>query len=80
LLSTIGTALLVFSFLGLHTQDRTSGEYSLTAPNAVVISRSQLQGRAKVTLTGNFFQQLQSESFRLVTFPGHHFPGMWLEG
>lgn len=75
LLSSIEEGVLVLSVLGLHTQDRTSGAYSLSAPQALLIQDGEVRGRVKVTLSGNFFDHLQADALRLVRFPGQHSPG-----
>jgi PmbA protein len=67
---------LVMSALGLHTQDTASGNYSLTAPQALTIRGGRLVGHAKLTLSGNAFEQLRSPELGFVTFPGYRRPGL----
>jgi PmbA protein len=71
-------AILVLSVLGLHTQDRSSGNYSLSTSQAVLLRNGELQGRVKATLTGNMFEQLRDNALQLVRFPGQHSPGFAL--
>lgn len=72
--------LLVLSVLGLHTQDRTSGNYSLSAPQTLLIRDGAIQGKVKVTLNGNFLDNLRDDALRLVRFAGQHSPGFAYPG
>lgn len=71
-------AILVLSVLGLHTQDRSSGNYSLSTSQALLVRDGAIQGRIKATLNGNLFDNLRAEELRLVRFPGQHSPGFAL--
>ncbi|HEY0738806.1 MAG TPA: metallopeptidase TldD-related protein [Herpetosiphonaceae bacterium] len=71
-------AILVLSVLGLHTQDRTSGNYSLSTSQALLVRDGAVQGRIKATLNGNLFENLRDGELRLVHFPGQHSPGFAL--
>ncbi|HEX6291046.1 MAG TPA: metallopeptidase TldD-related protein [Herpetosiphonaceae bacterium] len=71
-------AILVLSVLGLHTQDRTSGNYSLSTSQALLIRDGAVQGRIKATLNGNLFDNLRDAELRLVRFPGQHSAGFAL--
>lgn len=72
---TIDEAILALGVLGLHTQDRSSGNYSLATSQALLIRSGTIVGRVKATLTGNFFENLRDESWQLVRFVGQHAPG-----
>lgn len=76
--TTLDDAIVVLSVLGLHTQDRSSGNYSLSTSQAVLVRNGEIQGRVKATLTGNMFEQLRDTTLRMVTFPGQHSPGFAL--
>ncbi len=67
--------------LGLHTNDSTSGRYSLVAPQAQVYRAGRLRGRAKVALRGSLFEHLLDERTALVAFPWGRNPGLliWSE-
>jgi PmbA protein len=78
LLAHMDEAILVLSVLGLHTQDRTSGNYSLSTSQALLIRDGEIQGRVKATLNGNLFENLRDESLRFVRFQGQHSPGFAL--
>jgi len=74
-LAGIDNGVLVLSVLGLHTQDRSSGNYSVSAPQALLVRDGETQGRVKVTLSGNFFDHLRDDALSLVRFPGQESPG-----
>ncbi|HSH81026.1 MAG TPA: metallopeptidase TldD-related protein [Herpetosiphonaceae bacterium] len=74
-LAGIENGVLVLSVLGLHTQDRSSGNYSLSAPQALLVRNGVTQGRVKVTLSGNFFDHLRDDALSLVRFVGQESPG-----
>jgi PmbA protein len=80
MLTEIRHGVLVLSVLGLHTQDRSSGNYSLSAPQALLIRDGEVQGRVKATLSGNFFAHIRDEALQLVRFPGQHSPGFAYAG
>jgi PmbA protein len=67
---------LVLSVLGVHTQDFTSGDFSLSAPQTLGIGDSGMAGRLRATISGNLFELLRSETMALVAFPGEHTPGL----
>lgn len=68
--------LLVLHVLGVHTLDPTSGDFSLSAPQALAIEGGGLGGRVRATLSGNLFESLRSEALRLVRFEGYTTPGL----
>jgi PmbA protein len=70
---------LVLHVLGVHAQDATSGDFSLSAPQALAVEKGRLGGRVRVTLSGNLFAALRSEKLRLVRFEGHATPGLLVE-
>jgi PmbA protein len=74
----LGEAILVLSVLGLHTQDRSSGNYSLSTSQALLIRDGAIQGRIKATLNGNLFDNLRDRALQLVRFPGQHSVGFAL--
>jgi PmbA protein len=74
----LDTAILVLSVLGLHTQDRSSGTYSLATSQALLLRDGKLGGRVKATLTGNMFDQLRDGALQFVQFAGQPTPGFAL--
>lgn len=79
LLGQLKDAILVLSVLGLHTQDRSSGTYSLATSQALLVRDGELAGRVKVTLSGNLFDHLRDPALRTVQFEGQHSPGFVVE-
>ncbi len=67
---------LVLAVLGVHTQDPASGDFSLSAPQALAISDGAARGRVRVTLSGNLFEALSDDDLRRVRFPGEDVPGL----
>src|SRR5262249_21652121 len=67
---------IVLSVLGIHTQDFTSGDFSLAAPQTLAIGPRGIEGRRRATISGNVFDRLRSPELRLVRFPGEHTPGL----
>ena len=68
--------VLVLSVLGAHTQDASSGDFSLSAPQALGLTGSAPAGRLRGTISGNLFELLRSEDLALVRFEGEHTPGL----
>lgn len=79
LIGELHEAILVLGVLGLHTQDRSSGTYSLATSQALLVRDGELVGRVKATLSGEFFAHLGDPSLRTVDFAGQHTPGYVLE-
>jgi PmbA protein len=67
---------LVLSVLGVHTQDFTSGDFSLSAPQTLAVGPKGLAGRLRATVSGNVFELLRSSALSFVRFPGEHTPGL----
>ncbi len=40
---------------GMHTQDPVSGNFSLAAPEAIVVKGGEMLGSVKAVISGNFF-------------------------
>lgn len=75
LASAVG-GVLVLSVLGVHTQDFTSGDFSLSAPQTLAVGPEGIAGRLRATVSGNLFELLRSPGLSLVRFPGEHTPGL----
>jgi PmbA protein len=67
---------MVLSVLGVHTQDASSGDFSLSAPQTLRLGARGPLGRLKATISGNLFRMLRSEELHLVRFEGEHTPGL----
>ncbi len=68
--------VLILSVLGAHTQDASSGDFSLSAPQALGMTGGEPAGRLRGTLSGNLFELLQMDDLSLVRFRGEHTPGL----
>ena len=68
--------VVVLSVLGVHTQDRISGDFSLSAPLALAISAGTPVGRLRGTISGNLWETLRSDDLVFVDVPHETTPGM----
>ncbi len=76
LISDMDEGILVTSVLGLHTQDSSSGNYSLAAPQSLKIENGKLKGRVKAVIGGNFLQHLADPCTRYAGSKGENAPAM----
>ncbi|HXV74883.1 MAG TPA: metallopeptidase TldD-related protein [Candidatus Polarisedimenticolaceae bacterium] len=67
---------LILSVLGVHTQDAASGDFSLSAPQALGLTPAGFAGRLKATISGNLFDLLSDPATEFVRFDGEHTPGL----
>jgi PmbA protein len=79
-LAAAGRGVLVLSVLGLHTQDSTRGDFSISAPQTLAIEGGALGGAVKAVLTGNLFEALRDPRLGLVAFAGYRMPGLLFTG
>lgn len=63
---------LILAVLGVHTQDAASGDFSLSAPQALATRG----GRLKATISGNLFRLLRDPETKLVRFEDETTPGL----
>ena len=75
-LEQAGGGALILSVLGVHTQDGASGDFSLSAPQALKIESGGFAGRLRATVSGNLFSILNDDALRFVAFEGEHTPGL----
>lgn len=78
LVAGLDRALVVHQMLGLHTQDSTRGNFSLTVTQGLVVEHGAIKGHAKALLVGNFLTAMQ-EGFRLATVSGRETPALLIE-
>lgn len=71
-----GCALHVLHVLGVHTQDPTSGDFSLSAPQSLAVRDGVLGGRVRATISGNLFELLRRQDTSFVRFDGETTPGL----
>jgi PmbA protein len=46
----------------MHTQDSSSGRFSVSAPKTLVIEDGVVKGKVKATIAGNFFEVLNDHA------------------
>ena len=66
LLSGADDAILVDSVLGMHTQDPTTGNFSLAVPDGIIMRAGQFAGAAKVVISGNFMKAMNEVDTRFA--------------
>jgi len=67
-ISDLSEGLIIFGVLGMHTQDHTSGDFSISSPYAVRVVDGKPEGLAKVSLAGNFFEQLNHHNTKFLNW------------
>jgi len=67
---------LVLTVLGVHTQDPSSGDFSLSAPQALRVGPAGLAERVRLTIAGNVLAILRDPRTDLVAFEGETTPGI----
>lgn len=67
--------MIVYSILGLHTQDASSGHFSLTADQCLLVERGEIVGKAKAVINGDFLEALTREESCLASYEGEDNPG-----
>lgn len=76
MIKRVDNGLLVYSLMGMHTQDGTSGRYSVGAPKSLVIENGELKGKVKATIVGNFFENLKDERTAFSWDPNEDNPAL----
>jgi len=79
LIGEMDQGIIVYDILGLHTQDITSGNYSLTAPNCVWVQNGELKMGCKAVIRGNFFESLRNPTTRIGGVPGEEGPCLLID-
>jgi PmbA protein len=67
--------LIVYSVLGLHTQDAGSGQFSLTADQCLLVEHGQITGKVKAVINGDFLGSLLREDSQFGRVAGEDNPG-----
>lgn len=78
LFSRADDAILVDSVLGMHTQDPTTGNFSLAVPDGIVMRAGQFAGAAKVVISGNFMSAMNEVDTRFALSEDDPNPGIEL--
>ena len=68
--------LIVYSVLGLHTQDASSGRFSLTADQCLLVEQGEIKGKVKAVINGDFLGALAAEETELAKVVGEDNPGV----
>jgi PmbA protein len=76
LIKEVDYGLLVYGVLGMHTQDTTSGRFSLSAPRSLVIENGEIKGKVKATISGNFFDTMLDENTGFGWDPNEDSPAL----
>lgn len=76
LLKTMDRALIVHSVLGMHTQDSSSGQFSLTADQCLLVEAGIIKGKVKAVINGDFLAALNREDSGLYRVAGEDNPGL----
>lgn len=71
----IKEGIIIDGVLGLHTQDHTSGLYSLNCQSSLFIKDGEIVGKGNVIINGNFFQDLLKDDFMFIKYPKKDSPG-----
>ncbi|MCL6591392.1 MAG: hypothetical protein K6U80_15735 [Firmicutes bacterium] len=74
--------LIVYSVLGLHTQDSSSGVFSLTADQCLLVKNGKIQGKTKAVIHGDFLGSLSQSASKFGFMEGEDNPGyaFWANG
>lgn len=75
LIKTIDRGMIVLSVLGLHTQDSSSGSFSLTADQGLLVENGQIIGKTKAVINGDFLNSLTTMDSQFVVVEGEDNPG-----
>lgn len=78
-IASLDDAVVVHEVLGMHTQDKARGGYSLSVPRALVVKNGEVVGAAKSVISGNFLDELRGDVVSL-TSPLHDGGGLALQG
>jgi PmbA protein len=71
--------IIIDGILGLHTQDSTTGNYSLNCQSSLFIKDGQIIGKGNVLIGGNFFDDLVKDGLIFINYPNNEFPGLKLK-
>lgn len=69
--------LIVYSILGMHTQDSSSGHFSVTADQCLLVEDGEIKGKVKAVINGDFLNSLIQEDSQLCLVEGDDNPGYW---
>jgi len=67
-IADMSEGFIIFGVLGLHTQDHTSGNFSVSSPYSLSIKDGKLDGLVKLSLSGNFFEILNHHNTKFLNW------------
>lgn len=70
ILSDMTDGFIIFDVLGMHTQDHTSGDFSISAPHALMVREGKAAGLVKLSISGNFFEILNHHNTKFLNWYG----------
>ncbi|MEI7604134.1 MAG: metallopeptidase TldD-related protein [bacterium] len=68
--------ILIFSFLGIHTQNKVLGKYSLPAPHAVFVENGEIIAPINCVISGDAFEKFLSDDFYFVQTDYQNYPSL----
>lgn len=68
ILDDMRDGFIIFDVLGMHTQDHTSGDFSISAPHAVMVCDGKPSGLVKLSISGNFFEILNHHNTKFLNW------------
>lgn len=75
-LGELEDCLIVYSVLGLHTQDYSAGKFSLAADQSLLVQKGRIQGKVETVLAGDFWQILAREDTVFLDYPREEAPAV----
>jgi PmbA protein len=75
-LGELKECLIVYSVLGLHTQDYSAGKFSLAADQSLLVKKGQIQGKVETVIAGDFWQVLAGKDTVFLDYPREETPAV----
>ncbi len=76
IITNTSEGVIIDGILGLHTQDNTTGNYSLNCQSSLFIKDGKIIGKGNVLIGGNFFKDMLKEDLLFIKYPDNDFPGI----
>ncbi len=74
LVKKISLGVVVHRVLGMHTQDTSEGNYSLSVSGGLVVKEGEIKGTVdNITISGNFLDALKDEKTRFCIYRGNEY-------
>jgi len=66
---SLGYGLIVYDVMGMHTQNNTTGEYSIAVDQGLLVENGEIKGKIeKATIRGNLFEALKSKDTEFADY------------